>query len=68
MKFLSAVSIFVSLAQALPSAVEFVPNNRLEARQSNSRNDLQNGGTCPPSIFIFARGSTESGNLVSNHR
>ncbi len=57
MKFFSAISLLAGLGAALPTA-------ELEARQSNTRNDLQNGGTCPEAIFIFARGSTESGNLV----
>jgi len=67
MKFSSAVSLFAGLAAALP-AMELAPGDALEARQlGNTRNDLQNGGTCPPVIFIFARGSTESGNLVRLH-
>ncbi|KAG5931664.1 hypothetical protein E4U60_005915 [Claviceps pazoutovae] len=45
--------------------------NDLEARQFGmgmgmdmSRNDLESGsGTCPKAIFIFARGSTEPGNM-----
>ncbi|KAG5955894.1 hypothetical protein E4U58_006856 [Claviceps cyperi] len=45
--------------------------NDLEARQfdmgmgmDTSRNDLESGsGTCPKAIFIFARGSTEPGNM-----
>lgn len=64
MKFSTAASLFAGLAAALP-AVELAPGNALEARQfGNTRNDLQNGGACPGSIFIFARGSTETGNLV----
>ena len=66
MKFSTAVSLFAGLVAALP-AVELAPAEVLDARQlgGNTRNDLQNGGACPPVIFIFARGSTESGNLVS---
>lgn len=48
--------------------------NDLKARQFGmgmggmggmTRNDLESGsGTCPKAIFIFARGSTEPGNMV----
>ncbi|KAH7363332.1 cutinase-domain-containing protein [Plectosphaerella cucumerina] len=64
MKFSTVVSLFAGLGAALP-AVELAPGDVIEARQlgGNTRNDLQNGGACPPVIFIFARGSTESGNL-----
>ena len=65
MKFFTTVSLLAGLGAALPTAVE-VNEAVIEARQSssNTRNELQNGGTCPRVIFIFARGSTESGNLV----
>ncbi|KAL2754919.1 carbohydrate esterase family 5 protein [Sodiomyces alcalophilus JCM 7366] len=37
----------------------------LEARQSTTRDDLENGSSsnCPEAILIFARGSTEPGNM-----
>ena len=70
MKFFATISLFAGLGAALPTALEIVPTAEgIEARQTSSdtRNELQTGGTCPPVIFIFARGSTESGNLVFIH-
>jgi cutinase len=77
MKFLSIVSLFGTLATALPALtpqhIEEIRSwdlvtehtRSLETRQSgNVRNELQNGGTCPPIILIWARGSTEEGNMV----
>ncbi|KAG7147011.1 Cutinase like protein [Verticillium longisporum] len=68
MKFFTATTLLAGLAAALPAAVpelELQPAgaSHLEARQAITRNDLQNGRTCPGVIFIYARGSTESGNL-----
>ncbi|KAM0323904.1 hypothetical protein ACHAQA_008485 [Verticillium albo-atrum] len=64
MKFLAATALLTGLVAGLP-AFELQPAgaNHLEARQSTTRDDLQNGRTCPGVIFIYARGSTESGNL-----
>jgi cutinase len=70
MKFFATVSLLAGLGAALPTALEVVPTEEgIQARQTSSdtRNELQTGGTCPPVIFIFARGSTESGNLVYIH-
>ncbi len=67
MKFFAAVSLLAGLGAALPTAPEVVQAEQaVEARQllGDTRNELQTGGACPPVIFIFARGSTESGNLV----
>jgi cutinase len=65
MKFTSVLSLFVASASALPTSSETLV--ALEGRQAGSitRNDLSNGaaGDCPGQIFIFARGSTELGNL-----
>ena len=67
MKFTSVLSLFVASAAALPTSTETLV--ALEGRQAESitRDDLSNGaaGDCPGQIFIFARGSTELGNLVS---
>jgi cutinase len=66
MKFTAILSLFAASSAAFPT-----PNtpSDLEVRQAGSitRNDLSNGAasSCPPVIFIYARGSTESGNLVS---
>jgi cutinase len=67
MKFFATLSLLAGLGAALPTAIEVVPAEEgIEARQlfGNTRNELQTGGTCPQVIFIYARGSTESGNLV----
>lgn len=69
MKFFATVSLLAGLVAALPTAVVIPDEEGIEARQlfGNTRNELQDGGACPPVIFIFARGSTESGNLVRFH-
>lgn len=65
MKFSIATALLAATASALPTAQD----SALEARQlgGSTRNDLKNGnsGSCPGVIFVFARGSTELGNLVS---
>ena len=78
MKFISTIAALAALATALPTAVDTVTveevlswkllaerSSQLDERaSSNVRNELQSGGTCPQVIFIFARGSTEDGNMV----
>ncbi|RAR00417.1 carbohydrate esterase family 5 protein [Stemphylium lycopersici] len=67
---LLALSIITALAAASPisSAAEF-SENALNARQfgldQSTRNELEEGnaGACPKTIFIFARASTETGNM-----
>ncbi|GKU08209.1 cutinase 3 [Fusarium langsethiae] len=63
MKFSIATALLAATASALPTAQD----SALEARQlgGSTRNDLKNGnsGSCPGVIFVFARGSTELGNL-----
>ncbi|KAK4181353.1 cutinase-domain-containing protein [Triangularia setosa] len=64
MQFLTTVLALAGVVAALP--VEQQIQESIEARQligGNTKNELLNGGTCPPVIFIYARGSTESGNL-----
>ncbi|KUJ17436.1 cutinase [Mollisia scopiformis] len=57
MKFQSlAIAAFICTVAATP-----VPN-RLEARQTDESDELVNGA-CKAVTFIFARGSTESGNM-----
>lgn len=65
MKFSIATALLAATASALPAAQDAA---LLEARQiSSTRNDLKNGnsGSCPGVIFVYARGSTELGNMVS---
>lgn len=72
MKFIAVLSFFTAASVALPTSnpsSELEVRAELEERQSGSitRDDLSNGASsaCPPVIFIYARGSTELGNLVS---
>lgn len=69
MKFFAA-SLFASLAVAAPFAVPEPSDAEIEAlaaRQllSGSKNELEqgSGSSCPKAIFVFARGTTEQGNL-----
>ncbi|KAL2150618.1 hypothetical protein VTH82DRAFT_7181 [Thermothelomyces myriococcoides] len=66
MKFLSLLTA-TGIAAALPTSPAEVSNaGEIEARQlSSTRNDLENGNSanCPKAIFIFARASTEPGNM-----
>ncbi|KAF5517428.1 Cutinase 1 [Colletotrichum aenigma] len=63
MKFLSIVSLAITLAVAAPVEVE--TGVALETRQSSTRNELETGSSsaCPKVIYIFARASTEPGNM-----
>jgi cutinase len=66
MKFF-AYSLLASLAAASPLVLPKSEAIELEARQlGGSSTELENGNaaSCPKAILIFARGSTESGNLV----
>lgn len=67
------VALFAALASALPveegwneALVPVAEENALEVRQASSSNDLENGSSsnCPDAILIYARGSTEPGNMV----
>lgn len=70
MKFLTISSILIALVAAAPTSVVLQEDSPvLKARQSSTtRNELENGSSssCPDGILIFARGSTEPGNMVSN--
>ena len=64
MKFALALSAITALASAAP----LEQTASIEARQlgRGTRNDLEDGNaaSCPGAILIFARGSTETGNMV----
>nr|BAN51852.1 cutinase [Paraphoma sp. B47-9]BAN51853.1 cutinase [Paraphoma sp. B47-9] len=61
------ISLLAALATASPIAVpEMQISGDIEARQvGSSKNELETGSAsnCPKAILIFARGSTETGNL-----
>ncbi|KAI8931309.1 hypothetical protein NX059_011651 [Plenodomus lindquistii] len=65
----SPIAAPVAFAIEEPEAVAVaVPETALEVRQSTIiRNELETGSSaaCPRAILIFARGSTEGGNMVS---
>ncbi|SPO06355.1 probable Cutinase [Cephalotrichum gorgonifer] len=68
MKFatlLSTIIFAASAAHAAPLAAAEVETRDLEARQVTTSNDLENGNAnnCPSVILIFARASTEAGNM-----
>ncbi|KAJ4319710.1 hypothetical protein N0V94_003769 [Neodidymelliopsis sp. IMI 364377] len=69
MKFL-ALTLFSSLAAASPIALAAPEADTLEVRQfgSSTRKELEQGSNsnCPKAIFIFARASTETGNMGSS--
>lgn len=76
MKFFAALPFIAGLVAAAPldlaaavAEVE-VRDVELETRQtSTTSNELTLGlsSRCPQAILIFARGSTELGNMVSQH-
>ncbi|KAF7551814.1 hypothetical protein G7Z17_g4748 [Cylindrodendrum hubeiense] len=65
MKFIGIIAIAATLAVGLPTARVDGENALIEGRQLTSRNDLEDGSSsaCPQAILIYARGSTEAGNL-----
>jgi hypothetical protein len=56
MKVASTIALFASLAAALP--------NDLVVRQTVGSTSNDYGSKCWPILFVFARGSTETGNMV----
>lgn len=53
------------LVSAFIGATAASPVSNLQARQSDESDELQNG-PCKDVTFIFARGSTEPGNMVND--
>lgn len=62
---MSLRSVLVAALAALAVATP-VPENSLQERQLMSSNDVEDG-VCRDVTFIFARGSTEQGNMVRLH-
>lgn len=69
MKFLAIVTFCAALVAAAPVEVVVEADVAdLEVRQAGlTRNELESGSSsaCPRVIFIFARASTELGNMVT---
>lgn len=69
MKFFATVALAIACVSAIPVDLDAVGEaNILVARQSSStKTELETGSSsaCPRVIFIFARASTETGNMVS---
>uniref|UniRef100_A0A8H7KAA3 cutinase n=1 Tax=Bionectria ochroleuca TaxID=29856 RepID=A0A8H7KAA3_BIOOC len=67
MKFLTISSTLIALVAAAPTSVVLQEDSpALKTRQSSTtRNELENGSSssCPDGILIYARGSTEAGNM-----
>jgi len=64
MKIINIVALAVAFVAALPRDMA-EKKSTIQTRQLGiTRNELQSGGPCPRVIFIFARGSTELGNMV----
>lgn len=66
MKFFGTI-LLAALAIASPVILPEFEASELQARQlGSSRTELESGSSsaCPKAILIFARGSTETGNLV----
>lgn len=61
MKFASAVALLAGTAAALPA----VEKRQFGSRVGSTINELEDGN-CRAVTFIFARGSTEVGNIVRN--
>ena len=61
--FFTALAAMLSVASALP--VEQVAE--LDARQTGANADDLKDGKCAGNVFVFARGSTEIGNMVGHH-
>lgn len=66
MKF-CALALLATLAAASPIVLPESEAIEIQARQlGTSKSELESGSSsaCPKAILIFARGSTETGNLV----
>ena len=73
MKFFATIALAIACVSAIPVDLDAVGEvaeaNLLVARQlSSTKRELETGSSsaCPRVILIFARASTETGNMVSN--
>lgn len=72
MKFISVLTLIAGLVSAVPVEVEVQALSEREVQAAEVqaqflfRNELEDGNPskCPKAILIFARGSTEPGNMV----
>lgn len=67
MKSITLLSVITAVASAVPLGDSASEGAQLEARQlGTTRTDLEDGdaANCPSAILIYARGSTEPGNMV----
>lgn len=63
---LSKMTLRSALVATLAALAIATPENSLAERQLINANDLEDG-KCGDVTFIFARGSTEQGNMVSRY-
>jgi hypothetical protein len=64
---ISLLPLAAGLVAALPAGQ--APESSFGARQlggGNTRNDVEDGGTCPEVVLVYARATGERGNLVSS--
>lgn len=72
MRFIVPIALFFWFTDATPTPhLETAPVNAIDLKSRQNlgiiRTELENGsGPCPPVIFVYARGSNETGNMVSN--
>ena len=63
LSLIALAGLAVALPTELTAENELAKQHELAKRQATTANDLSNG-KCGTAVFIFARGSTEAGNMV----